>query len=103
MLDFFDRDSFVSGFFLSACLNVAGAVLIGFILWLFKMDVLLNLKIFLFSVAPSILLIRRQVSNEKMQAFRGSVLSLIVCLAGLIISFLKMNIFDNPFSGTINL
>ncbi|MBQ4420185.1 MAG: hypothetical protein SPL98_03845 [Bacteroidales bacterium] len=103
MLDFFEKDSFLSGFILSLLLNIAGAGIIYGILWLINADVLLNIKAFIFSVLPSIFLLRYQMKQGKINAFRGSVFTLIVCLLGIFICFLNMNIFDNPFNQKIKL
>ncbi len=103
MLDFFEKDSFLSGFILSLLLNIAGAGIIYGVLWLINADVLLNIKAFIFSVLPSIFLLRYQMKQGKINAFRGSVFTLIVCLLGIFICFLNMNIFDNPFNQKIKL
>lgn len=103
MLDFFEKDSFLSGFILSLLINIAGAGIIYGILWLINADVLLNIKAFIFSVLPSIFLLRYQMKQGKINAFRGSVFTLIVCLLGIFICFLNMNIFDNPFNQKIKL
>lgn len=103
MLDFFEKDSFLSGFILSLLLNIAGAGIIYGVLWLINADVLLNIKAFIFSVLPSIFLLRYQMKQGKINAFRGSVFTLIVCLLGVFICFLNMNIFDNPFNQKIKL
>lgn len=103
MLDFFEKDNFLSGFILSLLLNIAGAGIIYGILWLINADVLLNIKAFIFSVLPSIFLLRYQMKQGKINAFRGSVFTLIVCLLGIFICFLNMNIFDNPFNQKIKL
>ncbi len=103
MLDFFEKDSFLSGFILSLLINIAGAGIIYGILWLINVDVLLNIKAFIFSVLPSIFLLRYQMKQGKINAFRGSVFTLIVCLLGIFICFLNMNIFDNPFNQKIKL
>lgn len=103
MLDFFEKDSLLSGFILSLLLNIVGAGIIYGVLWLINADVLLNLKAFIFSVLPSVFLIRYQMKQGKIKAFRGSVLTLIICLLGIFICFLNMNIFDNPFRQKIKL
>ncbi|MDY6394737.1 MAG: hypothetical protein VZQ58_01365 [Bacteroidales bacterium] len=103
MLDFFEKDSFLSGFILSLLINIAGAGIIYGVLWLINADVLLNIKAFIFSVLPSIFLLRYQMKQGKINAFRGSVFTLIVCLLGIFICFLNMNIFDNPFNQKIKL
>lgn len=103
MLDFFEKDSFLSGFILSLLINIAGAGIIYGILWLINADVLLNIKAFIFSVLPSIFLLRYQMKQSKINAFRGSVFTLIICLLGIFICFLNMNIFDNPFNQKIKL
>ena len=103
MLDFFEKDSFLSGFILSLLINIAGAGIIYGILWLINADVLLNIKAFIFSVLPSIFLLRYQMKQGKINAFGGSVFTLIVCLLGIFICFLNMNIFDNPFNQKIKL
>ena len=83
MLDFFEKDSFLSGFILSLLINIAGAGIIYGVLWLINADVLLNIKAFIFSVLPSIFLLRYQMKQGKINAFRGSVFTLIVCLLGI--------------------
>lgn len=103
MLDFFEKDSFLSGFILSLLINIAGAGIIYGVLWLINADVLLNIKAFIFSVLPSIFLLRYQMKQGMINAFRGSVFTLIVCLLGIFICFLNMNIFDNPFNQKIKL
>lgn len=103
MLDFFEKDSFLSGFILSLLINIAGAGIIYGVLWLINADVLLNIKAFIFSVLPSIFLLRYQMKQGKINAFRGSAFTLIVCLLGIFICFLNMNIFDNPFNQKIKL
>lgn len=103
MLDFFEKNSFLSGFILSLLLNIVGTGIIYGVLWLIGADVLLNIKVFIFSVLPSIFLLRYQMKQGKINAFRGSVLVLIICLLGIFICFLNMNIFDNPFNQKIKL
>ncbi len=101
MIDFFEKDSFLSGFLLALLLNVVGIGIIYLALYLINLDILLNLKLFIFSVVPSIFLLRYQIRQGKIKAFKGCVFLLIVFLLVIFISFLKMNIFDNPFSQKI--
>ncbi|MDO5760142.1 MAG: hypothetical protein Q4Q06_03875 [Bacteroidota bacterium] len=101
MLDFFEKDSFLSGFLLALLLNLVGAGVIFLVLYIINADVLLNLKAFLFSVVPSVFLFRYQIRQGKANAFKGAVFTLILCLLLIFISFLRMNIFDNPFSQKI--
>lgn len=103
MIDFFEKDSFLSGFLLALLLNVAGIGIIYLALYLINLDILLNLKLFIFSVVPSIFLLRYQIRQGKIKAFKGCVFLLIVFLLVIFITFLKMNIFDNPFSQKIQL
>lgn len=103
MIDFFEKDSFLSGFVLALLLNILGIGVIYLALYLINMDVLLNLKLFIFSVVPSIFLLRYQIRQGKIKAFKGCVFLLIVSLLVIFIAFLKMNIFDNPFSQKIQL
>lgn len=103
MVDFFEKDSFLSGFLLALLLNVASIGIIYLALYLINLDILLNLKLFIFSVVPSIFLLRYQVRQGKIKAFKGCVFLLIVFLLVIFITFLKMNIFDNPFSQKIQL
>lgn len=103
MIDFFEKDSFLSGFVLALLLNILGIGIIYLALYLINMDVLLNLKLFIFSVVPSIFLLRYQIRQGKIKAFKGCVFLLIVFLLVIFIAFLKMNIFDNPFSQKIQL
>lgn len=103
MLDFFEKDSVLSGFLLSLLLNIVGAGVIYGVLWLINVDILLNIKAFIFSVLPSVFLLRYQMKQGKINAFRGSVLTLVFCLLGIFVYFLNMNIFDNPFNQKIKI
>lgn len=103
MIDFLKKDTFLSGALFSLLLNLLAALLLCAGLRLCNADILLNLKIFIFSPIPSVFLLRYHISKQSFRAMRGCVLVLVVCLFGLIVSFLSMNIFDQPFNNKIRL
>ncbi|GEM_PF-2558859 len=103
MFNFFEKDSFLSGFIFSLLLNIAGAGVVLLVLYIINVDTLLNLKAFVFSVLPSVFLLRYHIKQGKIKAFRGSVFTLIVCLLFIFVCLTRMNIFDNPFTHKIKL
>ncbi|MBQ9312164.1 MAG: hypothetical protein IJ213_03860 [Bacteroidales bacterium] len=103
MKSLFYSNSLTVGLVVSLLLNVLTVLVLCLVLWLFKMDILINLKIFIFSVVPNILLLRYYATNELQSSMKGSTISLVVCLAGLLIWLYKMNIFDGAFNWAIRL
>lgn len=103
MKELFGNNSFFSGFIASLAINILTAGVLALALWLLKFDILLNLKIFVFTVVPSIFVLRFYASNQMMKSLKGSVLCLVISLAGILLWLYSMNIFDEAFNWRINL
>lgn len=103
MKNLFSSDSFLMGFICSLLANVFAVLLIRLGIWLANVDVWVNFKLFLFSVVPSIFLLRYYATEQKSHSMKGSALLMIIYLVGMIIGMYSMNMFDGAFNWRINL
>ncbi|MBR1626572.1 MAG: hypothetical protein IJ681_05440 [Bacteroidales bacterium] len=90
----FEKDGILSGFIISFLSVLAGAFVILLIQKLFHIDIMLNMKMYIFSALPGIFLLRRYAKSEKYSALKGSVLALVITLGCIIAVLMKYNYME---------
>ena len=90
----FGKDKMLSGFVISFLSVLAGAFAILLIQKLLRIDILVNMKMYTFSVLPAIFLLRHYAKEEKFSALKGSVAALVVTLGCIIAVLMKYNYIE---------
>ncbi len=93
-MDRFKEDKLFNGFLASFLATLIGAFVVLLVQKFLHLDILLNMKMYIFAVIPEILILRWYAKVEKHKALKGSVLSLVLTLGTIIVVLKKYNYLE---------